>query len=293
MLSVHGLALTNGPDRLEAVHLRHLHIHEHHVEVTGLERRDRLAAIGGDHHRMAHALEHAAGHLLVHGMVLGQQDAQSSVGGSWWVRAILGLLPHRESLVARVGKGHHLHQGVEQLGLPHRLGQAGGDVEGLESMRYLPAGRRRSRAAAGHRRSPARLGSAWPSSSPSISGIIPSISAMVIRFASRRGGSQGSQCRRPVRHGNRPRAPARHDLVENQAVGGVVVHDQDRQPFQPANVRFDGTRCVLGLHAQHGRERESAAPARLALDPDTSPHQLHQLGRDRQPEPRAAEPAGR
>ena len=81
---------------------------------------------------------------------------------------------------------------------------------------------------------------------------------------------------------------------QDQAVGGVVVHDQDRQPLQAGSVRHRRRqRAVLGLDAQRDREPEGAAHARLALDPDPSSHQLDQLGRDRQAQPRAAEPAGR
>ena len=72
-----GLALANGPECLEAVHLGHLQVHEDDIEIADLERSSGLQAVGGDDHRMAHPLEHADGHFLVDGMVLGQQDVQS------------------------------------------------------------------------------------------------------------------------------------------------------------------------------------------------------------------------
>ena len=47
-----------------------------------------------------------------------------------------------------------------------------------------------------------------------------------------------------------------------------------------------------GAAPEQDREPESAADAWLAFDPDPASHELDQLGRDRQAEPRAAEPAG-
>ena len=73
------LASRNDPDGLEAVHFRHLYIHEHDVEAAGFERLDGLAGRRGDNDRWPRSLQHADCDLLVYGMILGQQDSQSAL----------------------------------------------------------------------------------------------------------------------------------------------------------------------------------------------------------------------
>ena len=62
--------------RLQPVHLRHLHVHQHHVVGLALDRLDGFQAVGGDVRPVAHLREQAQRQLLVDGVVLGQQDAQ-------------------------------------------------------------------------------------------------------------------------------------------------------------------------------------------------------------------------
>ena len=119
------------PDRLnrfEAVHLRHLHVHENDVELTGVECIERLAAVGCDDHGMSDPLQHVDSHLLVHVMILGQQNPQA-IFGSDRPRADQGgtacaLVFRRPSR-----RRHGFHQGIEQFGLPHWFGEADGDIE--------------------------------------------------------------------------------------------------------------------------------------------------------------------
>ena len=69
-----------GPDRggrLEAVHLRHLHVHQHGVErLAVVQGRQRLAAVADDHDLMAPLLQQADRQPLVDRVVLGQQEPQ-------------------------------------------------------------------------------------------------------------------------------------------------------------------------------------------------------------------------
>jgi hypothetical protein len=61
---------------LQAVHFRHLHVHQHHVVYLPLERFQRLQAVGRQIRLVAQACQDAECQLLVGGIVLGQQDAQ-------------------------------------------------------------------------------------------------------------------------------------------------------------------------------------------------------------------------
>ncbi len=79
---------------------------------------------------------------------------------------------------------------------------------------------------------------------------MPSISAIGNGSAARRGGSQRVQGRRPPSTAI-GRAPSSSGLRQNQAVGGVVVHDQDRQPSQPRDgPARRGASASCGLDAQ-------------------------------------------
>ena len=74
-------------------------------------------------------------------------------------------------------------------------------------------------------------------------------------------------------------------LVEDAAVGGVVVHDQHRQPVQPSRLGSGRLRpWPAAARSKRRGEVERAALARLALDPDPAAHQLDQL-RARSPGP--------
>ena len=121
----------------------------------------RPRAVGRDDDRVPQALEHPDGHLLVDRMVLGQQDAAAAARSA----AVGDAGPAADSPRRRSpGTPRHqdLHQGVEELGLPDRLGQAGGDPQGAVDARHPPGARRRSSSRTGSRRSRARRGSAGP-----------------------------------------------------------------------------------------------------------------------------------
>jgi hypothetical protein len=67
---------TDPPGGLVPVHLRHLDVHEHDVEAVALRRLDRLAPVGDREHLVPPLLEERDGDLLVHRVVLGQEDAR-------------------------------------------------------------------------------------------------------------------------------------------------------------------------------------------------------------------------
>lgn len=112
---------------LEPVHVRHLHVHQDHVEGIGGPRLDCFAAVAGDCHLMTLASQHPDGQFLIGQIVFGQQNLK-------WTN--LGVRVSRFGFVSR--GMHHVdtqrrHDGVEDFGLFERLHQASGDSQLIPS----------------------------------------------------------------------------------------------------------------------------------------------------------------
>ena len=75
------LAPPDGGHGRVAVHLRHLQVHQHHVEPLGRARRHRRGAVGLDPRGVALPLEEADRHPLIGDRVFDQQHAQRPDGG--------------------------------------------------------------------------------------------------------------------------------------------------------------------------------------------------------------------
>ena len=131
---------------VDAVHHRHLDIHQHQVVATGPPRLDRLLAVGDDVDVDAQRVHHRGQHLTVGGIVLGGQQAQVTVAG---VRRGLGFA-HGGDLAADQrqfdGEGralalaafhldcaaHHLRElATDRQAQPGAAEPAGGGVVGL------------------------------------------------------------------------------------------------------------------------------------------------------------------
>ena len=67
--------LANVGRGFKAVHFRHLHIHQNHVESLFLQSLQRQAAVSGHHHGVTALGKNVQGQFRVDGVVLGQQDA--------------------------------------------------------------------------------------------------------------------------------------------------------------------------------------------------------------------------
>jgi len=67
---------SNQGGRLPSVHFRHLHIHQNEVEGLLLPSGQRLLSGLGENHRMPSFLEESHGYLLVHEVVLCEQDLE-------------------------------------------------------------------------------------------------------------------------------------------------------------------------------------------------------------------------
>ncbi len=94
-------ALADDPYRLKAVHLGHLHVHQHDVEVNRVDRLDGVTTVRRNSYRMSEMLEHPHSYLLVDRMILGQQDSQPALrcslpcdagaGAAAWDRHLVGM----------------------------------------------------------------------------------------------------------------------------------------------------------------------------------------------------------
>jgi len=60
--------------RLEPVHLRHLHIHQHHVIGLALDAFDRLDAVGRHVGAVAHLRQQAQREFLVHEVIFHEKE---------------------------------------------------------------------------------------------------------------------------------------------------------------------------------------------------------------------------
>ena len=81
-------------------------------------------------------------------------------------------------------------------------------------------------------------------------------------------------------------------MLQDLAVRGVVVDDQDAQPLQVGASWFD--RAAAAERRPEARTEPEGAPlAGLAVDANLATHQLDQPFGDRQPEPGPTIPAGR
>ena len=102
------------------------------------------------------------------------------------------------------------------------------------------------------------------------------------------GASEKSQCARRVGDRRRCHAPAREHLVEDAAIGGIVIDHEHAQALE----RFPADRARRGRglvrRVEVGGEMKRAALADGAFDPHPAVHQLHEPLRDRQTEAGAA-----
>ena len=75
-----GLAVAQAPGRLQAIDIRHFHIHEHEIEGFPGQGRKRFPTAAGDHGFVAAPAEIGGGHLDVDRVVLGHEDAKGHSG---------------------------------------------------------------------------------------------------------------------------------------------------------------------------------------------------------------------
>jgi hypothetical protein len=275
-----GLAGADLPRGAEAVHHRHLAVHEDQVEALLRERAHPLGAVRDGAHLAAQRLEQHHGHAAVDLVVLAQQHAarhvarrcgrrggrrrrdrlapQHGVERRAQVRAARGLVEaHRDRAVALLLGGERRAGGGEQD--QPGLGQRGVAPDGAG---HVHPGHARHHHVQ-HHQPVGRAGSVG--------------AAQLVQ----RGGA--------VLALRRDAAPGCEVVEQDAPVGGVVVHHQDRHV---AEVRLGRARRGVRRELHRDAEPEARAAPGLALEADLAAQELHELAADGEPEAGAAEAPG-
>ena len=193
----------DGGRRLEAVHLRHLHVHEHHVEAFLRERVERRPA-AADHRRHVAGLPEQAQHqLLVDHIVLGEQEAQRTAGDGRGARDRASGSPSRRRTRRRSDRTIAASRSPLRIGFVRNAA--------MRSSRSFVRRVRRpavvsimTRAA----RAP-RCCRAWASAKPSMSGIPASISKRSNAVPGPSAGPTAASAASAAVHDRRGRSPSR------------------------------------------------------------------------------------
>jgi hypothetical protein len=104
------------PRRIQAVELGHLHVHQDDVVRLGFECRDRLQPVHRDVSAVAERFEQTQRHLLVHGVVLGEQDPPRRP-------RTLSVCHCLDLLLPGPARGQQLQERVVELRRLERLGE--------------------------------------------------------------------------------------------------------------------------------------------------------------------------
>ena len=275
MLARGPLVRADGGRRLEAVHLRHLHVHEHHVEAFLRERIERRPAAADHRRHVAGLLEQAQHQLLVDHIVLGEQEAQRTAGDGRG--APIG---HPALLLADEPGAERSDDCRQQVTAPDRLRQERGDAQ----LAVVRAGG--SAPGGGEHHDQGGTRSALLQGMAQREAVHIGHPGVDQDEVERGAGPVGRSHRRERRigavHDDGVEAPAEQKLAEDAAARPVVVHDQDPSPLDRARDR--GLGLLLGARDEAGDEVEGAPRPDLAVDPQTAVHELDQARRDREAE---------
>nr|GEU28571.1 hypothetical protein [Tanacetum cinerariifolium] len=269
----------------EAVHHRHLHVHQHHVAAVRAQQVDGQRAVFRHGHHGARLFEQAARHQLVERIVFHQQHPHAGQQGRILRRAV-GRPGVAVRALARLRQRRP--HGFDQAYRSHRLGQPGRGAraghllhQAAPSIRVEHADRGRRRGAQPRVQRGDGLQAVHAGHLPVHQHSIVWTTACAPRDVHhlRQGGRAGIDAVACPAYGG-------NGLGDAFAAGGVVVHQQQVQR---------GSRLRHGrFHAERQRDVELAAGAGRAVHADGPAQQLDQPLGDGQSQAGAAEaPRGR
>ena len=270
--------------RIEPIQHRHLDIHENHIELLPGEGIDSQATVLGHLDGMPLALKKCDRHLLVHRVVLGQQDAKRlplSCGKAAWL--LLRLYPcSRQGLDDTLVK-IRLGDGLAKKGPDPELSAPG------HITRVLTGAQHHHGCIAGPRQFPDALGRfesihtrhmVIQQDEPVAAGRFRQRLDLLDRLGSTRDESW-------------LHSPSTQGALEEPAVGGIVVNDKNPHALEadpgPVNCR---AAAAIPCPEPAG-EMEGAADTRLTLNPDPATHHVNKPRADGEAKPRASELPGR
>ena len=115
---------TDHPGRFQTVQVRHLHVHQHHIEVLLTDHFECLKAVLSDFDAVAALTQNVNGHLLVRRIVFRQQDSQATSG--LLRKYVLPRHRHRSSAGTY---SQALGNDAEQFALHNRFFQVSGNSQ--------------------------------------------------------------------------------------------------------------------------------------------------------------------
>ena len=262
----------------EAIHLRHLAVHQHERITPAAQRLDRGASVRRDLAAVAQNLQHLLAHCQVYFVVLDQKDARFVPCTARLHRRILRKRQAGPAFEQRVERG-------QQFFPAHRLGEPAPNSELAQRRRaYVLPDR------AQHQQFGARERCVLANAARKLQSVhlrhmhIEHRNAVRVTLGHR---LQHRQRLRPARRAVGADPFRAHLLAQDIAIGGVVIDDQHMQAAQAAPRRLrPGLAYGNALERQDEPERRTLPQAALHVDFPT--HQLDQLPADRKTQPGAA-----
>lgn len=226
-----------------AVHLGHLAVHEDDVVGLAFEGFEDLKAVGGAVRLNADFQKLADGDFLIHGIVFGEKDSRAcEFGNGFGSKASIWIGVCRVG-ETRVGRNWHFgrcerrevkdsRKAVLEMGGTNRFGEMRLDAGRFEFIAVDPV-------AHGSQEDHANVGNAGVGAD-SLSeleavhaGHLHVEGDDVERFTGFGGATKGAERFHAIGGGTgHAHAPAHELILENRAVGGVVVHDEDAFAFE-------------------------------------------------------------
>ena len=280
-----GLALPDQPRRFIAVHVRHLTIEQENVVRHVLDRLQNLPAIGNGIGAVSQFLQLSQGHLLVHFVVFGEQDADILGQRNRAHRATAS--PGRFGRLFAARLRERVDQAVTQARLFHRLDEAGRDAIDLHRLGFQPMTERGQQNEARRPNGLVRVDRLRQRHAVHVRQVQIE-HHKIVRGSVRLGGAhplqRGFAAVGQISH----HFPAQQLVLQYLAGRGLLIDDQHAPAGQPLNGELPGQVLLPGGPGKGQMKPERRTLARLALHAHFPVHQLDQLFGDRQSQAGAA-----